>query len=72
MKSIHIRDVPELVLERLKRRAQLHRRSLQGELHQVLADAARSPLPDDAEGLTLKTVRTQGTKNWSRDAIYED
>jgi hypothetical protein len=41
-------------------------------LHQVLAEAARSPLPDDAEGLTLKTVRTQGAQDWSRDAIYED
>ncbi len=72
MKSVHIRDLPESVLERLKRRASLHHRSLQGELHHVLAEAARAPLPDDGGDLSLKTVRTQGAKNWSREALYED
>lgn len=73
MKSIHIRDVPDPVLERLKRRASLHHRSLQGELHRLLEEAARMPFPEEGDaGLTLKTVRTRGAKNWSRVAIYED
>ncbi len=36
MKSLHIRDVPEPMIARLKRRARLHHRSLQGELIFVL------------------------------------
>lgn len=72
MSSILIRDLPEQVLERLKERAQAHHRSLQGELHQVLAEAARLPLPQDHGEMVLKTVRGKGEKNWSRDGIYED
>lgn len=71
MKSIHIRAIPEPILERLKQRARRHHRSLQGELHHVLAEAAQIPLPDN-DRLEIKTVRTQGLKSWSRDAIYED
>lgn len=72
MKSLHIRDLPELVVERLKRRAQSHHRSLQGELHHVLTEAAKLPLPDDSEDLALKTVRSTGGQDWSRESIYED
>lgn len=72
MKSVHIRDLPESVLERLKQRAAQHHRSLQGELHYVLTEAAQAPLPGDEAEMTLTTVRTRGVKNWSREALYED
>ncbi len=72
MKSLHIRDVPESTIARLKRRAQRHHRSLQGELQALLADAAKQMDTDDLPEFTLQTVKTQGTQDWSREAIYED
>lgn len=72
MKSLHIRDIPESILGRLKRRAVLHHRSLQGELRAVLEQAAQIPLPGDGGKMTLRTVRSRAAKNWSRNAIYED
>lgn len=71
MPAVHIRNVPEDVLQALKRRAQRHERSLQGELRQILREVA------DLEGpggslpplrLHLSTASPTGT--WSRDEIY--
>jgi hypothetical protein len=72
MKSLHIRDVPETTIDRLKRRALRHHRSLQGELQSLLEDAARQTMADDALEFSLHTVKTQGVQNWSREGIYED
>ena len=72
MKSLHIRDVPEQTIDRLKRRASKHHRSLQGELLALLEEAARQAVLDDSPEFTLHTVRTQGAQNWSREGIYED
>ena len=72
MKSLHIRDVPEVVIERLKRRAQQHHRSLQGELRALLVEVAGRVEPDDLGEFTLRTVKTLGVQNWSREEIYED
>ena len=72
MKSLHIRAVPEQTIERLKRRAMRHHRSLQGELQALLEDAAKQVVPDDNARFSLKTVRTQGAQDWSREGIYED
>jgi plasmid stability protein len=72
MKSLHIRDVPEQTIERLKRRASRHHRSLQGELQALLEEAAKQAASDDTSEFTLQTVRTQGDQNWSREGIYED
>ena len=41
MKALHIRDVPEITIELLKRRAVRHHRSLQGELLALLAAAVK-------------------------------
>jgi plasmid stability protein len=71
MKSLHIRDVPEPTIARLKRRALLHHRSLQGELIFVLEEAARQIPQEEPAEFSLNTVRTNGTQNWSREAIYE-
>ena len=72
MKSLHIRDVPETTIARLKRRALRHHRSLQGELICVLEEAAKQALHDEPAEFSLHTVRTEGTQNWSREGIYED
>ena len=72
MKSLHIRDVPEPTIARLKRRALLHHRSLQGELIFVLEEAAKQIPHEEPAEFALNTVKTQGTQDWSREGIYED
>ena len=72
MKSLHIRDVPETTIERLKRRAIRHHRSLQGELQVLLEEAARQFVAEDISEFSLHTVKTPGGQNWSREGIYED
>ena len=72
MKSLHIRGVPEQTIERLKRRASLHHRSLQGELQVVLEEAAKQTVFDDSSEFALHTVKTPGKQNWSREGIYEE
>ncbi len=73
MKSIHIRDLDEGVLQRLRKRAKHHHRSLQGELRAILEDAARYAPDDEAvEDLVLITVDTGNSRTWSREEIYGD
>jgi plasmid stability protein len=72
MKSLHIRDVPETTIERLKRQAIRHHRSLQGELQFLLESAARQAAADEPADFSLHTVKTSGGQNWSREGIYED
>ena len=72
MKSLHIRDVPDVVIDRLKRRAQQHHRSLQGELRALLTEVAGRVEADDLGEFTLHKVKTPGVQNWSREGIYED
>lgn len=72
MKSLHIRDVPETVIERLKRRAVRHHRSLQGELQDLLSEAARQAAAEESSEFTLHQVKTEGNQQWSREAMYED
>ena len=71
MKSLHIRNIDEPTLERLKRLARNHNRSLQGELRAILIHASRMAPPDyEEDDLKLVTVNTGGGSNWSRDEIY--
>lgn len=72
MKSILIRNLDPGVYERLKRLAQLHHRSIQGELHAILEEAVRSAPVGDTAPLRLITVRTDGQSKWNRDEIYGD
>lgn len=71
MKSIHIRDVDPEVIRKLARLAELHHRSMQGELRAILADAAKL-LPEDgiSTDLDLVTVAAGGKQAWDRDGIY--
>ena len=72
MKSVHIRDIPSDTLNALKRRAKGHHRSLQGELHAILEQAARSAPPPDQEILQWITVSTGVSEpTWSRSEIYD-
>jgi hypothetical protein len=72
MKSVHIRDVDPEVLQRLRRLARLHHRSLQGELRTILEDAARR-LPDESlSELNLYTVSEEPGSSWRREEIYND
>lgn len=71
MKSLHIRDVSEVVIDRLKLRAQRHHRSLQGELKALLTEVAVQVKTGEEE-LALQTVKTSGMQDWSREEIYED
>ena len=72
MKSIHIRNVPPETLAALKRRAESHRRSLQGELLAILDRAAKLAPPEAFEELDLHFVETGTSHSITRDDIYED
>lgn len=70
MKSILIRDVEPEILDKIKRLARSHRRSLQGEIHAILDQAARLAPEETRTTLELVTVNTGGTSRWSREEIY--
>ncbi|MGC6423528.1 MAG: FitA-like ribbon-helix-helix domain-containing protein [Lentimonas sp.] len=77
MKSIHIRNLDDKVVQGLKQRAARHRRSLQKEVEVLLEDAARmSPPEEDSENtpkFKLNVVSTgQTSSTWSREEIYSD
>jgi len=44
--NLSIKNVPEDIAERLKKRAALHHRSLQGELMSIIEAAADEPHPE--------------------------
>jgi plasmid stability protein len=73
MKSIHIRDIDPKVLQRLKKLAELHHRSMQGELKTIITEAVRK-LPETGthEELDLITVSTGNLKPWKRQDYYGD
>lgn len=72
MKSLHIRGVPESTIEQLKSRAVRHHRSLQGELLAVLDEAVRQAVVENPTEFRIRTVKTKGQQDWSREGIYED
>jgi plasmid stability protein len=73
MKSLHIRNVDERVLARLRSLAKAHHRSVQAEVRAILEEAAHYA-PDDASlaPLNLATVQTGRADSWSRIEIYDD
>lgn len=73
MPAIHVRDVPEEVLDALKRRAKRHERSLQKELRHLLAQIAREEPPGEPlPPIELRMSSASPTSSWRRDEIYED
>ena len=71
MKSIHIRNVDSAILDALKRLAAINHRSLQGELHYILENAAKKvPRTQEAE-MRLVTVNTGIGSTFRREEIYD-
>ncbi|MFO7780402.1 MAG: hypothetical protein R6W94_02110 [Spirochaetia bacterium] len=72
MKSLHIRDVDEATLARLRRLAALHHRSLQGEVRALLEEAARrAPEVGDDASLPITTVSVGVEGSLRREDIYD-
>lgn len=73
MAAVHIRDLDDALVARLKNRAAKNRRSLQGELKTILEAAAA---PEKGRGakvaLTLHKVRVKAKGTSSREEIYGD
>ena len=73
MKSIHIRDIDPEMLQRLKKLAEMHHRSMQGELKTIISAAVRKvPANEAAEDLDLVTVSTENQQPWKREDYYTD
>ena len=73
MPAIHIRDIPDDVLDALKRRAAMNSRSLQMEIKHHLTQLARETLITSLPPLQLEMSKLEGTDtNWRRDDIYGD
>jgi antitoxin (DNA-binding transcriptional repressor) of toxin-antitoxin stability system len=65
-------DDTEGLVRILRQRARRHGRSLQQELHAILAAAGDGPEVAPLPPINLTTVRTAGTAAWSREEIYGD
>ncbi len=73
MPALHIRDIPEEVVEALKRRAAENDRSLQKELRHILISLVReSPPLEPLPPLKLNLSSARTDADWSRDEIYQD
>jgi hypothetical protein len=73
MPALHIRDIPEEVIEALKRRAAENDRSLQKELRHILISLVRdSPPLEPLPPLQLILSNARPDTDWSRSEIYED
>ena len=73
MAQVLVRNLEEAIVERLKRRARRHGRSLQAELHDILERAARTDIEDArraADRIRRKLADRQHTD--SADLIGED
>ena len=72
--SLTIRNIPQDVLERLKERAARHRRSMQGEILQILELAAWEPTTRLTASEVLGRVRDLGvsTPTEAADMVRAD
>ena len=73
MPALHIRDIPEDVIEALKQRAAKNDRSLQKELRHILLTLVRQNPPiEGLPPLRLHLSNASPDTDWSRDEIYDD
>ena len=73
MSAILIRDIPEKVLEALKKRAAQNDRSLQKELKHLLTKIAQeTPAYDPLPPIQLELSNVAVSGNWRREEIYDD
>lgn len=72
MAAVHIRNVPEETVARLKERAASNGRSLEAELRAVLDAAASQPIARRRRQINWHTVNSGISEPWSRYDIYPD
>lgn len=72
MPALHVRNVPEETVAKLKERAAANGRSLEAELRIVLHDAAMEPTARKRRQLNWITVSTGHTEPFDRHDIYGD
>jgi plasmid stability protein len=73
MRALHIRDLPEEVVEALKQRAARNHRSLQEELRYILISLAREePTAGTLPPIRLKLSAATEGGEWRREDIYGD
>lgn len=72
MPAVSIRNLDDAVIEALKRRASANNRSLEGELREILREAAVPERRSGRRRLRLNTVAVGGEDGFSRREIYGD
>lgn len=73
MAAVHIRNVPDDVLDALKRRAARHERSLQKELRHILGLIAREePSAEPLPPISLNLSQASPSSTWRREETYGD
>ena len=73
MKAVHIRDVDALVMRRIGKLAQMHKRSMQAELRVILEEASRKAEAAELDtGDSLVIVSIPGLGDYGRQGIYGD
>ena len=70
MTSLLVRDLPEDIHRALKRRASRHARSLQKEVHHILANATQDDTAPDLPALNLRISDTNVRGPVDRSEIY--
>lgn len=72
MTAVHIRNVPEETVVRLKERAAVNGRSLEAELRVVLDEAAHAPIARRRRQINWPTYRSGVTEAYDRHDFYAD
>ena len=73
MPGLNVRDLSPATLQALKRRARAHHRSVQGEVHAILEEAARNAPPEGGYGpIALRFASVGGESAWTREEMYDD
>ena len=74
MANVTVRNLDDAVVETLKERARANNRSLEGELRQILTDAARPAEPFDLRALAerIAAMTPDRPQTDSADLLRED
>lgn len=73
MAAVNVRDLRDVTIAALKRRARAHNRSLQGEIRAILEEAAaRVPPEGGYPPLRLHHVAVGGREVLRREDLYDD
>jgi len=74
MANVTVRNLDDAVVESLKKRARANNRSLEGELRQLLTDAAKPVGPADLRALAerIAAMTPDRPQTDSADLLHED